>query len=307
VKLPRGFDVGTATHTGWVRANNEDDFLVGALPVRSAASPRTHGPLVCAIADGMGGAAGGAEASRIALRALGTALLDGESPDPLDRRLQRGFQAASERVFTESTSVPALRDMGTTLTSLCFEDGHAWLGHVGDTRAYRCHDGTCEQLTTDHAAREPENLLLRCIGGGKDHSEVDYDSFPVRAGERYLLVSDGVWSTVPDATMARLAARGQAQVVAESLVAAALAAGGPDNATVLVVDVLDPAAKGGRDVDLPRDERPTGRELWPRPVSLRAPVWPWVLMVVSGLLILSAVVRWSWGVDVWAWLAGLAG
>jgi protein phosphatase len=262
---------------------------------------------LCAIADGMGGAAGGAEASRIAVRALGTSVLDGESSAPLDQRFRLGFDAASERVFAEAHSVPALRDMGTTMTALCFQGGRVQLGHVGDTRAYRCRAGECEQLTTDHAAREPDNLLLRCIGGGKDHSEVDYDGFPVRAGERYLLVSDGVWSTVPDATIARLVARGEAQVVAESLVAAALAAGGPDNATVLVVDVVDPGAVGQHEIELPRDERPTGRELWPKPVSLRPPVWPWVLWVLALLLILAGVARWLWGVDVWAWMVGGAG
>ncbi len=303
MKLPRGFDVGTATHTGWVRANNEDDFLIGALPAAVAGG----GPLVCAIADGMGGAAGGAEASRIALRALGTAVLDGASSASLDERFRRGFDVACERVFAESSSVPALRDMGTTMTALCFLPGRVQLGHVGDTRAYRCQDGACEQLTTDHAAREPENLLLRCIGGGREHTEVDHDAFPAQEGERYLLLSDGVWSTMSDATIGKLALRGEAQVVAEALVAAALAAGGPDNATAVVVDVLDPKATGERDVDLPRDERPSGRELWPRPVSLRVPVWPWVLWVVSAVLILSAVVRWLWGIDVWAWLVGMAG
>lgn len=299
MKLPRGFDVGTATHTGWVRANNEDDFLVGSLP-----TPVSGGPLLCAIADGMGGAAGGAEASRIALRALGTAVLDGESSAPLDLRLRRGFDSASERVFAEASSVPALRDMGTTLTALCFQGGRAQIGHVGDTRAYRCHAGQCERLTTDHAAREPDNLLLRCIGGGKDHSEVDYATFAVRPGERYLLLSDGVWSTVPETTLGRLAARGAPQGVAEALVAEALAAGGPDNATAVVVDVLEPSARGTRDVDLPRDERPTGRELWPRPVSLRPPVWPWVVWVAAALLLLAAVVRWLWAIDVWALLVG---
>lgn len=302
MKLPHGFAVGTATHTGWTRANNEDDFLVGALP-----GEHVGGPLLCAIADGMGGAAGGAEASRIALRALGTAVLDGASATPLPQRFVRGFEVASERVFAESASVPALRDMGTTMTALCFAGGQVQLGHVGDTRAYRCHAGECEPLTADHAARQPHNLLLRCIGGGKDHSEVDHGSFAAQKGERYLLLSDGVWSVVPDATIARLTARGEPQDVAEALVAAALAAGGPDNATAIVVDVLDPAATGQRDVDLPRDERPSGRGLWPRSVSLRAPVWPWVLWVVSGLLIGSAVVRWLWDVDVWAWVVGLVG
>lgn len=303
MKLPRAYAVGTATHTGWVRANNEDDFLVGALPGAAGAGSQ----LLCAIADGMGGAAGGAEASRIALRALGSAVLDGASADPLERRLLRGFAGAGERVFAESVSVPALRDMGTTLTALCFADGSVHLGHVGDTRAYRCRGGRCEPLTTDHAMREPDNLLLRCIGGGKQHSEVDTETLSLQPGDRYLLLTDGVWSTVVEPVIGRLSARGEPQQVAEALVAAALAAGGPDNATALVVDVLDPAADGVRVVDLPRDERPSGREQWPRPVSLRAPVWPWVLWGTALVLLADAVARWWWGFDVRVWLSGILG
>ena len=307
MKLPCGFGVGTATHTGWVRSNNEDDFLVGAPPHRGEPSRGGDPLLLCASADGRGGAAGGAEGSRIALRALSPEVLDPAGSATVEQRLARGFALAGERVYAESTAVPALRDMGTTLTALCVDGTTMRLGHVGDTRAYRCRDGRCEQLTEDHAAREHENLLLRCIGGGKPDSEVDFGAFPLRAGDRYVLATDGVWSTMGERDLARLTARGSAQQAADALVAAALQAGGPDNATAVVVDVLDPAAKGEREVELPRDERPSGRELWPKPASLRAPVWPWVLWTVALVLLVAAALRWWWDVDLWGWVGGWFG
>ena len=299
MNLPRAFAVGAATHTGWVRANNEDDFLIGSPPGPGAAM------LLCAIADGMGGAAGGAEASRLGLRALGVAVFDSAVHGPIEQRIAAGFAAAAARVHEEAASVPALRGMGTTLSALCLQDGMARIGHVGDTRIYRLREGLCDQLTVDHAAREPDNLLTRCIGGGHPTCEVDQCALPLRTGDRFLLASDGIWSLVPAATLARVLARGEPQVAAEGLVAQALAAGGNDNATAVVVDVVDPGAEGGgRVVDLPRDERPGMRDLWPRPVSLRPPVWPWLVAVLAVVLLAAAAARWWWGVDVWAVAAG---
>lgn len=301
MRLPRGIEVGAATHTGMVRAQNEDDYFVGALPQPAP------GLLLCAIADGMGGVAGGAEASRLALRALGATVLDGQAPAAVEVRFRDGFRAASARVFAEASTVPALRDMGTTLTALCFVGDAVHLGHVGDTRAYRCRRHACECLTVDHAAREPDNVLLRCIGGGKDHSDMDHTRIDVQAGDRFVLVSDGVWSAVPAADLARLVVRGSAQAAAEALVTAALRAGGPDNATAVVVDVRDPTAVGVHDVDLPRDERPSGRDRWPRPGSLRPALWPWLLWAVALVLLAVAASRWAWGVDAWRWLASRVG
>lgn len=289
MKMPAGVSVGACSHTGLVRSSNEDDYLLGALPA--------PGPFLAAIADGMGGMAGGAEASRTALRALGACVLDGTSRTSLPQRVRDGFAAASARVFDAAAAVPALRDMGTTMTALCLADGTATVGHVGDTRLYRRRDGACEQLTTDHAVREPDNLLTRCIGVGNVNTEVDHAEFDVRSGDRFALVSDGVWSVLPAAVFARLLEREAPQQAAEALVAEALAAGGPDNATVLVVDVNQaPAGAAAVEADLPREERPDDRRLWPRAVSLRAPVWPWLLFLAAAVLLLHAGLRW-WGVD----------
>lgn len=294
MKIPGGYGVGVSTHTGWVRVNNEDDFLLGS-------AEETGAPLLlCAIADGMGGAAGGAEASRTALRAFASQLLDASSA-PLDERIAAGFAAAGARVFEQASAVPALRNMGTTMSVLCLSPGHGRLGHVGDTRIYRRRGQSLAQLTTDHAVRKPENLLLRCIGGGHATCEADQAEFATEPGDRYLLLSDGVWSVVPPSKLHRLVERGAPQAAAEALVAAALAAGGPDNATAVVVDVL-PAGSGLREVELPRGERPQSRDLWPPPTSLKTPLWPWVVLVAALLVLAAAAARWWWGIDIVGWV-----
>jgi len=299
MNVPGSIDIGSATHTGHVRANNEDDFLVVAPP------PDTGLPFVAGIADGMGGAAGGAEASRLGLRTVGVVLLDADAATPPKERMAAGFAAAAARVHQESANVPALRGMGTTLSVLCVAHGVARIGHVGDTRIYLVRDGVCEQLTRDHAVRHPDNLLTRCVGGGSPACEVDQVEVPLRRGDRFLLVSDGVWSAIPPDSFARLVGKGGPQATAEALVAQALAAGGTDNATAVVVDVVDPAGGGaGRSVDLPRDERPGARAMWPRPMSLRPPVWPWLVFAAAAGLLGIAIARWC-GVDVRAWMHGV--
>lgn len=297
MNVPEAFEIGSASHTGHVRLNNEDDYLLGSL-----LAPQGD-LLLCAVADGMGGTAGGAEASRAALRALGSTVLDGASEVPLGERLEHGFRAAAERVFEQAGAVPALRDMGTTLTALCLSPGRAAVGHIGDTRLYRVRGGVTEAVTVDHAVRAPENLLTRCIGGGQSECDPDFDAFETEAGDRYVLLSDGVWSVLDGADVGRLAGAQSPQAAAEALVAAALRAGGPDNATAVVVDVVSPSPSGTvREVRLEREERPDARAVWPRPSSLRPPVWPWLVLAAAVVLVGVTGLRWGLGWDPWAWL-----
>ncbi len=290
MKVPARFQVGACSHPGQVRSHNEDDYLVGTLPGERA--------LLAAIADGMGGLAGGAEASRTALRALAGAVLDGGSDAPVDLRLRAGSVAAAARVRDAAAAVPALRDMGTTLTALCCADDRLHLVHVGDTRAYRLRGGRCEQLTEDHAVRQPDNLLTRCIGAGQPSLPLDEASLDLQVGDRLLLVSDGVWSVVAADEFGRLAALVPPQAAAEALVKAALRAGGPDNATAVVVEVASAAAAAGaplRDVDLPRHERPDERQLWPAARSLRPPHWPWWLLAAAVVVVADVACRLAGG------------
>ncbi|MFM1873938.1 MAG: hypothetical protein RL398_3360, partial [Planctomycetota bacterium] len=174
MRLPPGVAVGAATHTGLVRTNNEDDYLLGTV------GEGATGVLLAGLADGIGGAAGGAEASRAALRGLGAVVLDGdpaggggtpldaadEDAVPFARRLLRdGFAAASERLREQAAAVPHLAEMGTTMTAVLVGGDAVHFGHIGDTRLYLLRDGRARVCTTDHAAREPDNVLLRWLGG----------------------------------------------------------------------------------------------------------------------------------------------
>ena len=297
MKVPAAFLVGAASHTGCVRVANEDDFLLGAL------LPPGPELLLAAVADGMGGAAGGGEASRAALRALGRAVLDAASPVPLADRLAAGFAGAAVRVLEHAAAVPALRDMGTTLTAVCIAGAEAFVGHIGDTRLYLLRGGQSEQTTVDHAVREPDNLLTRCVGGGQGRREPDLRRLSLEPGDRLLLCSDGIWSVLAAHQLARLAAQGAPQVAAEALVDAALAAGGPDNATAVVVE-WRPAAAGAppRDLALPREERQDVGGGWPAPMSLRAPWWPWCLFGLAATLVGFVVLRLTCDFDAWLWL-----
>lgn len=288
MKLPAGVEVGVCSHTGLVRGANEDDYLVATLPLDG-------GGLIAAIADGMGGAAGGAEASRTALRALAATMLDADKisagvVDSVSARMSSGFQSANVRVLESADAVPVLRDMGTTMTALWLGPSGGVLGHIGDTRLYRLRGDDYEVLTADHAVKEGESLLTRCIGGGQLVCDADYEEVEVQVGDRFVLCTDGVWNVVSSRDFVELAFCRGAQETAEKLVKSALDAGGPDNATVVVVDMASSGTSGAKEVDLPRHERPDARSLWPASVSLRPSVWSClVLFVAVCLLIYSAL------------------
>ena len=296
MKVPMGIGVGACSHSGLVRGSNEDDYLVAMLPGDSPV-------FLAAIADGMGGAAGGAEASRTALRALGTTLLDTASELDADQRMQRGFRLANTRVSESAAAVPALRDMGTTLTALWLDGQDAVLGHIGDTRLYRLRGDVCESLTTDHAVTEGQSLLTKCIGGGQAECDAEGDCLKVSAGDRFVLCSDGVWNVIPPDEFVEIVGDRDAQATAEWLVKRALDHGGPDNATAVIIDILNPHAQGSTEADLPRFERPDARSLWPASASLRPSFSAWLVLVTALVLLLYSSLRWV-GIDALRWFSG---
>lgn len=278
MRIRGSLDLGVSTHTGMQRHANEDDYLV----LSGAGAAR--GADLVAIADGMGGMAGGAEASRAALRGLALGFCDGRAGDLL-ARLRHGFAEAQARVAELAQQLPALRDMGTTLTALATGGGRAALVHVGDCRAVVLRGRQLRQLTTDHARADLDHVLTRCIGAGAPAQDPDADWVELEPGDTVALVSDGVWKPVGQEQLARLLQGGSAQEAAERLVGAALAAGGPDNATAVVVRVRE-GGEEARAVDLPREERvllPQGRG-----ASLYAPRWP-LLLLATALALLALV------------------
>jgi protein phosphatase len=226
-----------ATHVGRIRPNNEDAFA----PLAPGVGP---GPVVLAVADGMGGHIAGEVASSLAIEAAMS--VSGSAGDRV--------RAGNERVVEAVLADPSLAGMGTTLTLISLgADGEIDLGHIGDSRAYRLRGRTLEQLTHDHtlvadlvaegrldpaavSGHPHRNLITRVIGMGKS-IEVDEVSERALPGDRLLLCSDGLTSMVGDAQIAKLLKAGGAEEAVWALIEAANNAGGEDNITVVVIAV----------------------------------------------------------------------
>jgi|tagenome__1003787_1003787.scaffolds.fasta_scaffold20953100_3 serine/threonine protein phosphatase PrpC len=240
---------GSATDTGLVRSNNEDSFLVDDEHV------------LYAIADGMGGHRGGEVASRTAIEALRAGISRGQ---PVNDAIVQANTAVIERAAGDHE----LSGMGTTMTAAVVAGGRQLLiGHVGDSRAYLLHDGAMRRITDDHSLVEelvregrltPEQaeahpqraIVTRALGVDAD-VQVDLYTVEVAAGDRVLLCSDGLTTMVRDRDVERLLrAETDPQRTAEMLVEEANRAGGEDNTSVVVIDVLEVDAASLPDPDL---------------------------------------------------------
>ena len=226
--------------TGRVRENNEDSY-------------HADGRLFI-VADGMGGHRGGEVASAVAIEGfLAYEHENGRQP-PL-RRLRDGIAAANRAVLELAGGSPELEGMGTTFTVVLVEGG-VFLGHVGDSRAYICRDGVLRLMTRDHslvermvregfispreARHHPQrNVILRALGIAP-RLEVDLEEVEARPGDRLLLCSDGLTGCVEDDEIeAVLSGASDLEGCCRDLVDAANRRGGPDNITVVLVELGD--------------------------------------------------------------------
>ncbi|RBY75885.1 protein phosphatase [Blastococcus sp. TF02-09] len=229
---------------GLIRGNNQDSVYAG--------------PRLLAVADGMGGHAAGDVASKVVIAALQHLDDDTPSGDML-QALRRGVFDGSEHLREVIRDSPQLEGMGTTLTAILFAGGRLALCHVGDSRAYLLRDGEFTQITHDdtfvqtliddgritpeEANHHPQrSLLLRALNG--QEVEPDLSMREARAGDRYLLCSDGLSGVVSEETLADALTDPDPQTTADRLVELALRSGGPDNITVIVADVVDDDGRG---------------------------------------------------------------
>lgn len=296
LQIPDTLEVAAATSVGRQRMVNEDDYLL-IVPGSPADVQRVG--CIFAIADGMGGVAGGAEASRAALLAFGAAMAASDAGADRADRLREAFDAASERLHVLAAETAAHADMGTTLTALILDGGdRVWIGHVGDTRCLRIRRGELEQLTQDHAMREPRNLLTRAIGAGQRHEEADVIATDVRPADVFVLCSDGVWSIVADDEILAELRAGDLQAGAERLIERCCERGAPDNVTVVAVRVLGLGAGELRPVEISSRETRVAIGLASADRGTpRLHRWPYALLLVSAVLGLLAWLRFAHGVD----------
>ena len=244
---------GAASDVGKVRQINEDSFL----------SQVDRGLfLVC---DGMGGAASGEVASKIAVQTIARRLSEppnGDDPGtgehhflPQTFRLAEAVRLANRSIYDQARTHAGQTGMGTTMVGVWLDDSIASLAHVGDSRAYLFHDNQLEPVTSDHSLveaqvqaglidreqslkSEHQNILLRALGR-EPVVEVELGEVPMQPGDALLLCSDGLTRMVPEPAMAAALSDGPGdpQAACDQLIATANENGGPDNVTVVVVEV----------------------------------------------------------------------
>ncbi|MFF7637191.1 protein phosphatase 2C domain-containing protein [Kitasatospora sp. NPDC008050] len=229
------------SHKGLIREGNEDSGYAG--------------PRLLAVADGMGGAAAGEVASSEALSAI-IALDESDPNADLLTLLNDAVQGANDRLRLMVEQDPQLEGMGCTLTALLWTGERMGLVHVGDSRAYLLRDGSLSQITQDHtwvqrlvdegritaeeAETHPQRSLLMRALDGRGQVEPDLSIREVRAGDRYLICSDGLSGPVSHQTLEETLGSFYApEPTIQELIQLALRGGGPDNITCIVADVLD--------------------------------------------------------------------
>lgn len=240
------YDAGTTTQLMWgarsdvgcVRPHNEDSYLV-------------QSPLFC-VCDGMGGHAAGEVASSIAVETIAKT-----APQAADAaRLAAAVEAANAAVIEAALNGLGKPGMGCTATCAYIENDMLAIAHVGDSRAYLLHEGTLIRVTRDHSYVEelvdageitadearvhPNRSVITRALGSYPAMYADHFTLHIEEGDRLILCSDGLSSMIPDSEIENIATQSStAQICVDNLVDAALAAGGHDNVTVVVVDLVD--------------------------------------------------------------------
>ncbi|MDP8566934.1 bifunctional protein-serine/threonine kinase/phosphatase [Methylophilus aquaticus] len=228
------FTLGESSLTG-PRPRNED--YIGVVTPADA-QLAIKGALLM-VADGVSGAAGGAEAAEMTVRTVSADYYATPDTWTVQHALETVLQAANRWVLSQAQRRKQLAGMATTLSLLALRGQRYVLAHVGDTRIYRLRAQALERLTTDHVWDKPDlrHVLKRAVGLDA-HLSVDYTEGLLQAGDIYAIMSDGVWDAISEADLHKaLMLYNTPQLMAEHLTAAALENGGQDNASVLVVRI----------------------------------------------------------------------
>lgn len=217
------------------RPRNED-FVGAATPEGEELEAKG---MLLAVADGVGGHAHGREAAEQTVRSLLADYFSTPQTWSVDKSVDTVLGAVNRWLLGQSAKAREYAGMATTLTAVVLRGRRYHVAHVGDSRAYRWRAGELLRLTEDHTWAHPEfdNVLRRAIGL-EARLLVDHDDGELAAGDRFVLATDGVWTTLGDAGIAAvLQAQPDAQRAADALAQGALRRGATDNATALVANV----------------------------------------------------------------------
>jgi len=299
-------EVHGRTDVGLLREHNEDSFLEVVLDTESrdvdAMRRHTLGPrgTLLVVCDGMGGAAAGEVASNLAVECIAEVMLaDRTTPPPtgvvddaltaLGRKLRFAAVEANLRIFQDARTNPSRAGMGTTMTTMLLQDGHALIAQVGDSRAYIWRAGHFTQVTRDQSLVnqlletghitveqakffEHSNVILQALGVQED-VEVQLSRVALRKGDRLLVCSDGLVGVVTDEEIAAvMGACDDLEEAARILIELANGGGGPDNITVIVVHVGGDLPEPGPDDLLSYQLWKIDPELPPEPYPPAVPV-----------------------------------
>ena len=316
------------TDVGLVRSENQD---FGTYTTTDEEKESHPGGRLLIVADGMGGHRGGATASRLAAETVKAQYLGSETAD-IGSALRESLLRANARIFSEAQANPELRGMGTTTSVLALRGDQGWLAHVGDSRIYLVRDDEIRQLTDDHSlvatmvreglltSAEAENhprrnVLQRSMGVAED-VEVDVRGpIEIRAGDTFILCSDGLHGLVKEPELKEIAKK-PIEVAADEFLRKALERGAPDNVTVIVARVEDGTAGEDTLVErldetqpietidetlkvtqplpavLPSASEGTGAAALPVP-KRSSPTLKWILILVLAVLAAGAWMYWN--------------
>jgi serine/threonine protein phosphatase PrpC len=237
------FALAARSAIGLHRSGNEDSAITSANLI--------------AVADGMGGHAGGEVASAIAIKELTKLIPISQSvhidADSIEDLLAQAMVDIDLEIARVASDEPELRGMGTTLTALLLHEDRIALMHIGDSRAYRLRDGELEQLSLDHtvlqelidqgkltmaeANEHPQRSLLTQVLMGAGNLNPVLVVYERKAGDRYLLCSDGLSSVLTNKEIKSLLKKNKREDAVAALVDATYVNDAPDNVTVVVADI----------------------------------------------------------------------
>ena len=288
---------GEACDRGKIREENQDSVRRATIPL---------GELFI-VADGIGGYQGGATASRMVVEEFHAQLAARPADYPADDALREACVHTNASIHGKASSGdPSLQRMGSTVVLALIQkeldaEPVAWIGHVGDSRAYLIRDGQIRKVTSDHSAvqallsrnliteeearNHPDASVLTRSLGHRSEVEIELDRVPLQAGDALLLCSDGLWGYVAEGDIATVVIDGGlgTQTIADTLLHQALAAGGQDN---IGIEFIRIAVASGASATTLATTLPDGHHPVLQPVPAKVNRTRALLMVVIAFLLL---------------------